>query len=332
MNEMPGQHMRAEIAEAPGVFVSAAMQNVTIPPFSGIRAIYTIARGSSDAVANILSYEMMRELGLPMTGLPPSIFSVGKGVSLKDCAALIVSQSGASHDLLRSAEGAKAAGAQVLAIVNTPNSPVQACADGFIPIGAGPEKAVPATKTVVGSIGAGMALIGALVPEYALKSAASAKTIAEMNGKHLPQTVRLLAALQRASNLYVVGRDTGYGAALELALKFKECCALHAEAYSSAEVLHGPLQLVTHPFLILILDTEQPDIQDSLNIAEARFRAAGVKVFRIRPSDVGAVGLTPAAAAAALLILTYPLVLQTALVRKHDPDRPNALSKVTQTL
>jgi glucosamine--fructose-6-phosphate aminotransferase (isomerizing) len=176
-----------------------------------------------------------------------------------------------------------------------------------------------------------MALLGSLVPDYSPRAAASAQVIAAMSGKTLPQGAALLAALLRASHVYVIGRDTGYGAAQELALKLKECCALHAEAYSSSEVLHGPLQLVTNPLLILILDTEQPDVQDSLNTAETRFADAGGTVFRIRPSDVGASGLTPAAAAAALLILTYPLALQTALSLGHDPDRPVTLSKVTQT-
>jgi glutamine---fructose-6-phosphate transaminase (isomerizing) len=96
-------------------------------------------------------------------------------------------------------------------------------------------------------------------------------------------------------------------------------------------VLHGPLQLVTKPLLILILDTGQPDVQDSLNIAEARFRAAGGTVMRLCPADVGATGLTPAAAAAVLLYLTYPLVLDLALALGFDPDRPATLSKVTQT-
>ena len=323
--------MRAEIAESPGVFARSAIQNVTIPPIPGLRALYTIARGSSDAAANILSYEVMRETGLPMTSLPPSVFSVGRGVNLTGCAVLVVSQSGASEDLVRSAKGARAAGAQVLALINAPKSPVEAFSDTVVPIGAGPELAVPATKSVVGAIAAGMALLGALVPEYAPRIADSAQKIAAIQGKGLPQTPALLAALLRASHVYVIGRDTGYGAAQELALKIKECCALHAEAYSSSEVLHGPLQLVTNPLLILILDTEQPDVQDSLNTAEARFSAAGGTVFRIRPSDVGAKNLTPAAAAAALLILTYPLALQTALSLGHDPDRPETLSKVTQT-
>ncbi|MDZ4068397.1 MAG: SIS domain-containing protein [Tabrizicola sp.] len=152
-----------------------------------------------------------------------------------------------------------------------------------------------------------------------------------MHGRDLPQKKALLAALLRASHVYVIGRDTGFGAAQELALKLKECCALHAEAYSSSEVLHGPLQLVTNPLLILILDTEQPEVQPSLDTAEQRFRAAGGTVFRLRASDAGATDLTPAAAAAALLCLTYPLAHDAALALGHDPDRPTTLAKVTQT-
>ena len=334
MTDLPanaGHHMAREIAEAPGVFATSAAQPVDLPDLTSLRAIYTVARGSSDAAANILAYEIMRETGLPVTSLPPSVFSLGRGVRLTDSAVLVVSQSGASDDLVRSAKGAKAAGATVLALTNAPASPVEAASDLTLRIGVGEELAVPATKSVVGAIAGGMALLSALVPGYAPRAAASSRAIDALQDKTLPQTRAVLAALLRASHVYVIGRDTGFGAAQELALKLKECCALHAEAYSSSEVLHGPLQLVTNPLLILILDTEAPDLQDSLNTAEARFRAAGGTVFRLRASDAGATGLTPAAAAAALLVLTYPLALQAALALGHDPDHPATLSKVTQT-
>lgn len=334
MTDLPanaGQHMSREIAEAPQVFASAVAQSVRLPDVTHLRAIYTVARGSSDAAANILAYELMRETHLPTTSLPPSIFSLGHGVRLTNSAVLVVSQSGASPDLVRSTEGAREAGATVLALTNVPGSPVEAKAHATLKIGAGPEQAVPATKSVVGAIAAGMALLASLSPAYAPRARAAADTIAALQDRTLPQQKALLAALLRASHVYVIGRDTGFGAAQELALKLKECCALHAEAYSSSEVLHGPLQLVTNPLLILILDTEQPEVQDSLDTAEARFKAAGGTTFRLRPSDVGATTLTPAAAAAALLILTYPLALRTALALGHDPDRPATLSKVTQT-
>ena len=104
-----------------------------------------------------------------------------------------------------------------------------------------------------------------------------------------------------------------------------------AEACSSSEVLHGPLQLVTRPLLVLVLDTGLADVQNSLDTAQNRFRAAGGSVFRLRPSDLGADELTPGAAVAPLLYLTYPLVLAAALALGHDPDHPATLSKVTQT-
>ena len=334
-----GALMRAEIAEAPGVFARAVTNAVS--PAAGAtlaalhpgqtRAFYTIARGSSDAAANILSYEFMRELAKPMTSLPPSVFSLGHGVDMAGSISIVVSQSGASEDLVRSAKGARASGGTVIGLINQPASAIESAAHLTLPIGAGPEFAVPATKSVIGSIAAGMALLSTLHPAYAPRAAASARRIAALDGTPHPDAKVITSALLRADHVYIIGRDTGFGAAQELALKLKETCALHAEAYSSSEVLHGPLQLATNPLLILILDTGQPDLQASLDTAEARFRANGATVHRLRPTDVGAKDLTAAAAAALLLYLTYPLVLNTALALGLDPDRPATLSKVTQT-
>ena len=330
-----GQHMASEIAEGPEVFARAATvehrQALAGLNLAEVRAFYTIARGSSDAAANIVSYELMRELGRPMTSLPPSIFSLGRGVDMSGAAALVISQSGASDDLVRSARGVRAAGGTVLAITNQAGSAVEAAAQVTLAIGAGAELAVPATKTVIGSIAAGMALISALVPASAGKVASSAAEFLRVAGSVHPKAADLCAALLRAQHVYVIGRDTGFGAAHEVALKLKECCALHAEAYSSSEVLHGPLQLVTKPLLILMLDTETPDTKDSLDLAEARFQSAGGTVYRLRPSDTGAKGLTPAAAASVLLYLIYPVILAASVALGHDPDRPDTLSKVTQT-
>ncbi|SMY06664.1 SIS domain-containing protein [Flavimaricola marinus] len=328
----PGSHMAREIGECIDVFCAAASVDHPAPmDLARTRAIYTIARGSSDAAANILSYELMRETGLPVTSLPPSVFSLGEGVTLTDAAALVISQSGASDDLVRAATGARGRGAQVVAITNQPGSSVEAAANVTLPISAGPELAVPATKTVVGSIAAGMALLAALLPGYKTRAASACTVMARLRGVALPQAGKVQSALLRAQHVYVIGRDTGYGAAHEVALKIKETCAIHAEAYSSSEVLHGPLQLATKPLTVLILDTGSAHIQDSLDAAEARFRAAGCDVHRMRPSDVTDGALTPAAAAALMLTLVYPVILATALALGHDPDAPATLSKVTQT-
>jgi len=328
-NKTPGSLMAAESAQCLAVFATSATQTVPAQ-IERPSAIYTIARGSSDAAANILSYEFMRELGIPMTSLPPSVFSIGDGVAMKNAAALVVSQSGASHDLVLSARGASNAGARVLALTNQEDSAVEKVSDVTLPIGAGAELAVPATKSVVGSVGAGMALLSKLKPDYSAKAAFAARAVGKVSLQHR-KAAALQAAFLRARHVYVIGRDTGYGAAHEIALKLKECCAIHAEAYSSSEVLHGPLQLATNPLLVLLLDTGLADIQESLDQAEARFRSVDCDVQRVRLSDLTPDDMTPAAAAAVLLAVMYPVILSTSLALGLDPDTPETLSKVTQT-
>ena len=329
-----GYLMAKESAEAMDVFCASASQNivaqVTDLNIASATAIYTIARGSSDAVANILSYELMRETGLPVTSLPPSVFSLGRGVNVAGAAVLVISQSGASDDLVHSAKGAADKGAKVIAITNQPASAVEQAASMTIAIDAGPELAVPATKTVIGSVGAGMALVSSLVPAYGVRAAKAVETLRRISHDH-PDADTLRAALLRARHVYVIGRDTGYGAAHEVALKLKECCAIHAEAYSASEVLHGPLQLATNPLMVLILDTGAPDIQPSLDQAEARFRGVGCDVHRISPADLQATDLTPAAAGALMLAVMYPVILKTAVALGLNPDTPETLSKVTKT-
>lgn len=329
----PGALMAAEIAEAPVVFSRTVLGDHSeavsrLNPDSW-RAIYTIARGSSDAVANILSYLYMSHLKIPVTSLPPSTFSVYDGVAMTGAAGLVISQSGASDDLVACAGGIRSAGGRVLALTNQPSSPVEAAADLTIPIGAGPERAVPATKSVVGSIAAGMALLAAINPAYGERLAPAAQAMAALADYDLAEHSQLQSALLRADHVFVVGRGAGYGAAQEIALKLKETAALHAEAYSASEVLHGPLQLATNPLFVLILDTGEPESQTSVDKAEERFRASGGEVMRLTPP--AAADLCPAAVAAMLLNMLYPLVLDTTLARGLDPDNPSTLSKVTRT-
>lgn len=328
----PGALMAAEIAQSPGVFARAVCADHTGKVALGeVRAVYTIARGSSDAAANILSYEAMRELGVPVTSLPPSTFSVYGGVRMDGTLAVVISQSGASPDLVSCARGIRERGGRVVAIANKAGSAVEAAADATMPIGAGPELAVPATKSVVGSIAAGMSLIAAVKPGYRIACVAAAQEMTALSGRALPDAVRLRAALLRARHVYVIGRGAGFGAAQELALKIKETCAIHAEAYSASEVLHGPLQLATNPLCALILDTDEAASGQSIDKAEARFRGIGVDVHRVRAADAGAGPSVPAAAAAMLLFLLYPVILAASLALGHDPDRPETLSKVTET-
>lgn len=330
-----GRIMAAEIAEAPEVFLRAATacQKGALAGLAlvELNAIYTIARGSSDAAANVIAYEAMRELQIPVTSLPPSVFSVGDGVRLEGAGVWLISQSGASEDLVLCAKSVLALKRPLVAITNTPHSAVEALADVTIPIAAGPELAVPATKTVIGSIGAGISILCALSEEYAERTIGSVESFRCAVVRNHPLQDALRAGLLRHQHIYVVGRDVGLGIAQELALKIKETCAIQAEAYSSSEVLHGPLQLATRSMLVLMVDTGQSLYQESLDIAEKRFSEAGVTVLRMRTAEVSDAYMTPITAAALLLHIVYSVIQQVSLALGHDPDSPSTLKKVTTT-
>ena len=329
----PGRLMAAELAEAPAAFARAVAVDATqaAAAIGAAPALYTLARGSSDAAATTLAYGAMRALGRPVTSLPPSVFSLGPGPALAGAGVLAISQSGESADLVAAARAARAGGAPVVALTNAPASTLATEASATLDIAAGPERAVPATKTVTATIGAGLALIAALAPGAIAPGAGAVLTEAAARPL-LPAEQALARALPAAQHVYVIGRDTGYGAAIETALKLKECCALHAEAHSAAEVMHGPLELVTRPLLVILLDTGLAAARESLDAAEARFAAAGAPVHRLGPAALGAAALPPAAAAALLLCRLYPIIHATALALGLDPDSPSTLAKVTRTL
>lgn len=333
----PGAMMRAEAAEGPAVILDRLSRGVDARALLGAmtapRAIYSVARGSSDAAATVFNYEAMAALRLPATTLPPSVFSIGDGVGMDGALVVALSQSGASADLVAAASGAAAQGARVIAITNVDGSDLERAAHHRLPILAGPERAVPATKSVVGAIAGGVALIGALAPDYAEAQAGFvAATGPEAFGEILTD-LPLARRIAEARHIYVIGRQQMYGAAQEVALKIKECCAIHAEAYSATEVLHGPLQLGNDRLLTLILDDGNARLQPGLDTAQARFDAAGSQVIRLR-SGLSQRTHAPAGGAvlaADMLVGLYPVIREAALSLGIDPDSPNLLKKVTQT-
>lgn len=319
-----GIHMANELLEAPQAFTRALAQH--LQPIKRPSAIYTFARGSSDAVASILSYELMEQLGIPATSMPPSIFSLGGQLDLGDALGLLISQSGGSADLIACAEKLP----RSVGIVNAKNTPLQPYLDQLIPVQAGCERAVPATKTVVGSIAAGMTFISAMDAGYQEKCVA-ARDIFESGLPELDNAQAIMEAIIAAEHIYVLGRRATFGVAQEIALKLKETCAIHAEAYSASEVLHGPLQLSTKAVTIISLHSSDNLAQQSLDIAEARFAQEGAQVLPIDLKKLGLVSLPQPAMAAAFLCLLYPVIYKSALALGYDPDQPKTLMKVTNT-
>ena len=193
----------------------------------------TIARGSSDHAATYARYLIETRLGVLTSSLAPSVSSVyAASLDLTDTVCLAISQSGRSPDLIEAVETAKRAGAKVVALVNVGNSPLEAIADYAFPLLAGPENSVAATKSMICTLSALAQLVSAWSDNVGLVEALSVlpRQLDEAWRQDWRAAVNLL---QRAHNLFVVGRGLGLGVAQEAALKLKETCGLHAEAFSS---------------------------------------------------------------------------------------------------
>ena len=306
------------------------------PPF-----VATCARGSSDHAATYAKYLLETQLGVVTASLSPSVGSVYEApLRLRGALFIAISQSGKSPDLLRNAEAARAAGAHVVALVNAEDSPLAALADTVVPLCAGPERSVAATKSYLASLAAIAQLVAHWKEDAALLAALDALPAA-LRDAWSKDWSALTGGLVDARNLFVLGRGLGLGAAQEAALKFKETCGLHAEAYSSAEVKHGPMALVGSGFPVLAF--AQPDGTGAGTLALAEeFRARGAEVWVAStgdgrtPPDEGWLPLAeaPHPALAPLLAVQsfYRAINALALRRGHNPDLPPHLNKVTETV
>jgi glutamine---fructose-6-phosphate transaminase (isomerizing) len=300
------------------------------------RLVVTCARGSSDHAATFAKYLIETRLGLPTASAAPSIASLYLAPALAGGSLwLAISQSGRSPDLIASLEAAKAGGARIVALVNAPDSPLAAIADHELPLHAGPERSVPATKSFIASLAA----LAALVAEWAGDEELG-RALESLPGELASAWSRdwsaLADGLGDARGLYVIGRGLGLGVAQEAALKLKETCGLHAEAFSAAELRHGPMALVGPDFPLLVF-RQSDETEASIDEAIAEVRARGAPVFVAGGGADGAVLLpSPEAHPAIEPMLQiqsfYRAAASLAVLRGFDPDRPPHLAKVTETL
>jgi len=298
--------------------------------------IGTLARGSSDNAATFGRYLIETHAGVLAASLSPSVASVYNAApAMAGAVVFAISQSGQSPDLLLSATAAQARGALLVALVNDETSPLFAAADVAIPLCAGPERSVAATKSFIAALAALLHLIAEWTrrPGYDAALAALPDALERAWGLDWSAALPILKA---AHSLYVVGRGHGYGVAQEAALKLKETCGLHAEAFSAAEVRHGPMALVERGFPVLLF-AQSDESRSSVAGLAAEFSARDA-VLLTAGLPVGAPGLAlPALAADALIqpILLiqsfYRFANALAVARGRDPDRPPHLVKVTET-
>ena len=341
---MTQSHMAREVAEIPEAarrFLSQSTGAVA-KAAAAMRAadpdlIVTVARGSSDHAATHLKYAVELQAGVPVASVGPSIASIyHRPLKMGRAACIGISQSGQSPDTVDMMRSAGAGGALTLAITNHADSPLARASAHALPLQAGVEQSVAATKTFVASVLAGLALLAEWQEDEALRLAVA--NLPDAFDKALAVDWSPLAArLSRAQSLYVLGRGPAFAIANEAALKFKETCGLHAESFSAAEVLHGPSAIVQAQFPVVALGVDDAALPRLAETA-ARLVAQGADVFLTGAEVAGAVtlpsvrGLHPLCAPLALAVSFYGFIEALARRRGFDPDVPPHLRKVTQTV
>jgi len=300
------------------------------------RAVVTCARGSSDHAATYARYLIEAHTHVLTSSAAPSVSSVYEAQSdLQGTLFIAISQSGKSPDLLAATRNAKDSGALTVALCNTIDSPLMQLVDVAVPLHAGPERSVAATKSYITSLSCIAQLLANWVEDRRLL--ATLPQVPEMLARAWEcDWTRAVETLRGAVNLFVVARGFGLGIAQEAALKLKETCGLHAEAFSSAEVKHGPMALVRAGFPVLMF-TQRDETRVGIQELSAEFAARGARVLIAGAEAAGAISL-PAIASHPVIepLLTiqsfYRMANELALARGLDPDRPPHLNKVTETV
>ncbi|WP_068315112.1 SIS domain-containing protein [Polycladidibacter hongkongensis] len=340
---MTTTHMRREVEEIPARVaqlltegadaITAASDNLKSadPKF-----LVSIARGSSDHAALYLKYAFELLAGLPVASIGPSVASIYDApLKLRDAGCIAISQSGASTDIVALAKAARESGAPAIAITNNSQSDLAKTCSSTLDILAGPELSVAATKTYVNSIIAGLATLAEFTGDAALKNALAA----------LPDQLQkaiscdwsaLTKPVAEASSLYIIGRGPGFAVAHEAALKFKETSSKHAEAYSSAEVLHGPVSIADQAFPVLALASRDA-AEASLMQTMGRIAEQQANVFATSEIEVAGTRLPfiatghPLTDPLSLVVSFYSFIEGFSRHVGYNPDTPKHLKKVTVT-
>ena len=330
---MNGELRAAEMAAQPEVLArvtaraaadAAAVRAVAPRPLAGV---VFLARGSSDNAAVLGRYLAELWSGRPAGLAAPSIYTrYHATVDWRGYLVVALSQSGATPEIISTCADMRRSGAVVLGITNEPDSPLADAVDLVLTTDAGPELAIPATKTVTSQAAV------LVTVATALGAAPANGTLTGLPGAVAavladPEPARGLARRWRdLDRLVVAGRGLAYAAALETALKVKETTGILAEGISTADLLHGPIAAVYAGAPVLLIDGGGPadaDLADLRTLLATR--GAQAESLPVPP------GLPEAAHVITAIVRGQQLAHELALARGTDPDAPANLSKVTAT-
>ncbi|MDO6447116.1 SIS domain-containing protein [Colwellia sp. 1_MG-2023] len=327
--------MEKEAKQAPSVVEGQLLANKALAEKIGVKLreiapkmVMIIGRGSSDHAGVFGKYLIEIEAGIPTFAAAPSVSSVyGKQLQLEQALVIVISQSGRSPDIIAQAEMAKKAGAYCVALVNDETSPLKDIVDEVLPLKAGAEISVAATKSYLATLSALLQLTAYWTENNELISAldtlpSAMQTIIDSAPQLTSQSI------DGVKNMVVLGRGLGYAITKEMALKLKEVSSIHAEAFSSAEFLHGPVTLVEQGLAILnceVNDESAQSHQEQINEMAER----GADLVHLRQTDPN---VHPRLAPLVVLQRFYLDVAEVSVSRGFNPDEPKGLKKVTRTL
>jgi fructoselysine-6-P-deglycase FrlB-like protein len=346
MSGQQATYMRTEIGEQPAAI--RATIDALLPRLadaaalaSDTRQVLFIARGTSDNAAVYGSYLIQTHAGRLATLASPSVATTYRSrVDLGGVLAVALSQSGQTEEIVETLAWARDCGAATLAITNGDGSPLAETADVAFVTRAGTERAVPATKTFTTQLAALAVLaigLGADLDPGELRRVPD--EIEALLAAPQPELDPIVAELAEDRGVVVSGRGFAYAAALELALKLKEACYLHAMGLSYADLLHGPIAVVDARTPAILLAAESgPTLQGTVDLAR-RVTGVGARAYGIGGGRLAAactralVGPQLPEWLAPLGLIVPGQLLTEALARRLgiDPDHPRGLSKVTQT-
>lgn len=345
-----GNLMAAEIAAQPEAWrrilgnrapiAAAAARIAAARP----RCVLFAARGSSDHAALYAKYLAEIRLGVAAGLISPSTFTLyGARPDLRGVLLIAISQSGASPDLVQSVEVARRFGALTLAVTNNPASALAHAAELHLALGAGPERAVPATKSYT----AQLLTLYLLLDLLAGRGAAEAERLPELGDRVLAAAgmTELAERYRFAERLVVTARGYSYPSAREAALKLMETCYVSAHAYSGADLLHGPLAMIDAQVPVIAIMADGPGGRSMREVLQ-KLHALGADLFCIgAPALVADCapatrsgcfalpnGLSEAVAPILEILPLQMLSLHLALARGSNPDAPRGLGKVTETV
>jgi glucosamine--fructose-6-phosphate aminotransferase (isomerizing) len=338
-----GQLMAGEMAEQPDVLARLVERAAEVRATGAevvpvdLAACAIVARGSSDHAALLGQYLLEVATGRPVALASPSVQTLYRApVDYRGVLVVGVSQSGATSEIVEVVAVLRAAGARTIAITNDPASPLAEAAGSVIDLGAGPELAVPATKTVTATL---LAFV-LLAEGVSGRSLVSSSDLADLPG-HIAgvlddeaSVARAAARLTDAGQLVAVARGYLLAAARETALKLRETSGILAEGWSAADLRHGPVAAIGAHVPVLSLRAAGPAAADTERL-ESELAARGANVLRINDradADLALpAGVPEPLANIGAVVRGQHLARLVSLGRGIDPDQPLGLNKVTQS-